>query len=167
MSMLSLQILLKTALKEMLNPQGTSQTHPMHATSQPRADAIPSSIPSGKMAEPMARVPAQIMTKNLGWLACTVRSFLLSQTHNIKAKEKTTTTIPNAQQICGVFPNSYNRFTKVLVCIQWLKLHDPLLSCIVHPQDVPIPVPIPMAQGWPTHDQRQSYVLACHYMSIS
>ena len=74
MSMFNLHILLKRAENEILKPMGTNHTQLMHAMSQPLVEAISSSIPKGKIADPIIRVPKQTMARNSGCDALTDRS---------------------------------------------------------------------------------------------
>mmetsp|Transcript_632 Transcript_632/g.1853 ORF Transcript_632/g.1853 Transcript_632/m.1853 type:complete len:124 (-) Transcript_632:835-1206(-) len=73
MSMLSLQILLNKALKTIQKPIGSNQTQLVHAISQPLCDAILSSMPKGKIADPIVIVPTHVMTRKPGCDALTTR----------------------------------------------------------------------------------------------
>mmetsp|Transcript_29779 Transcript_29779/g.55382 ORF Transcript_29779/g.55382 Transcript_29779/m.55382 type:complete len:232 (-) Transcript_29779:65-760(-) len=63
----------------------------MQATSQPRSEAMPSSMLRGMIVVPMTKTPRQIWIRKIGWCALTTRVFRCHRTHAANRSDAQTT----------------------------------------------------------------------------
>mmetsp|Transcript_44190 Transcript_44190/g.134566 ORF Transcript_44190/g.134566 Transcript_44190/m.134566 type:complete len:261 (-) Transcript_44190:1321-2103(-) len=97
-------ILENMAQKEIVKPHAKSQIHDMQAILQPLSLAMLSSIPRGKVAEPMTKDPAHIVTRNPGCEERTTETSRFTITQQNQSMDVAMIMLPRVQEMIRTEP---------------------------------------------------------------